>query len=152
MSNRYEASVASAAAPAAAAVFCEIRNAGSRRMLIEEIGVTLGAATASGVALARATAQGTGGASSGTGQAEDPSQPAATATGLFVNAFTLAPAFTAANAMRRIRLPATIGAGIIWTWPQSDRLIVPTSGSLVLFNNGAAAGSAATDIYVVWTE
>lgn len=152
MSNRYQASVASAAAPAAAAAFAEIRNGSSRRILIEEIGVTIGAATASGVALVRANAQGVGGASSGAGQAEDPGQAASTVTGLFVNAFTTAPTFTVANAMRRIRLPATIGSGIIWTWPQSDRLVVPASGSLVLFNNHSAAGAAATDIYVVWTE
>jgi hypothetical protein len=152
MSNRYEASVASAAAPAAAAAFFELRNGSSRRLLVEEIGVTIGAATASGVALVRANAQGTGGATSATGQAEDAGQAASTATGVFVNAFTSAPTFTAANTMRRIRLPATIGAGIIWTWPQSDRLVVPASGSIVLYNNHSAAGSAATDIYVIWTE
>src|SRR5687768_10116269 len=123
MSHRYSASVASAAAPTAAAAFMEFRNAATRRCYIYEIGVFLGAATASGVALVRANVQGTGGASSGTGQSEDSAAPAATASGLFVNAFTLAPTFTVANAIRRIRLPAAIGAGVIWSWPESDPLI-----------------------------
>ena len=152
MSDRYTASAASAAAPTAAAAFAEFRNAATRRCYVHEIGVFLGAATASGVALVRATAQGTGGASSGTGQPEDTNAPAATASGLFVAAFTLAPTFTAANAMRRIRLPAAIGAGLIWSWPESMPLIVPASASLVLFNNHSATGSAATDIYVCWSE
>lgn len=152
MSHHYEASAASAAGPAAGAAFAEFRNAATRRCYVYEIGVFLGAATASGVALVRANAQGVGGASSGTGQAADTNSPAATASGVFVNAFSTAPTFTVANAMRRMRLPAAIGAGIIWSWPESEALVVPTSGSLVLFNNHSAAGSAATDIYVVWSE
>lgn len=151
MSNRYEGSVRSAAAPAASAAFLEIRNTSARRLLIEEIGVTLGAATATGVGLVRATSQGTGGASTATPQAEDPSQAASPVT-LAVNAFTLAPTFTAANAMRRLTLPAAIGAGLIWTWPQSDRLIVPASGSLVLYNSHTAAGAAGIEVYVIHTE
>ena len=152
MSHRFVASAASAAAPAAAAPFAEFRNAATRRCYVYEVGVFLGAATASGAALARAGVQGTGGASSATGQAEDSAAPNATATGLFVNAFTVAPTFTAANTMRRVRLPAAIGAGIIWSWPESDPLIVPVSGSLVVYNNHSAAGAAATDVYIVWGE
>lgn len=151
MSNRYEASIRSAAAPAAAAAFLEIRNIASRRLLIEEIGITLGAATATGIGLVRATAQGTGGATTATGQPEDPSAPAATPT-VAVNAFTAAPTFTAANTMRRLTLPGAIGAGLIWTWPQSDRLVVPASGSIVLYNSHTAAGAAGIEAYVIWTE
>lgn len=150
--NRYGVSAASAAAPAAGAAFAEFRNAATRRVYIIEVGVFLGAATASGVGLVRATAQGTGGASSGTPQAGDPAAPTSSVSGLFVNAFTVAPTFTAANAVRRVRLPAAIGAGIIWSWPPGDPLIVPASGSMVLFNNHSAAGAAATDIYVVYYE
>lgn len=151
MSNRHEASVASAAAPAASAAYLEIRNTAARRLQIEEIIVSLSAATATGIGLVRATAQGTGGASTGAAQAEDPTQAASAAT-LAVNAFTSAPTFTAANAMRRMVLPAAIGAGVHWTWPQSDRLIVPVSGSLVLFNTLGTAGAAGIQITVVWTE
>lgn len=151
-SNRYGVSAASAAAPAAGAAFAELRNSASRRLFIQEIGVFIGAATASGVGVVRANVQGTGGASSGTGQPADTNSPASTLTGLFVNAFTVAPTFTAANAVRRIRLPAAIGAGIIWSFPSDMPLVVPASGSLVFFNNHSAAGAAATDIYVVYTE
>src|SRR5689334_6003172 len=127
MSNRQSASVQSAASVAAGAVFLEIR-AGARRMLIEELGVFSGAATAFRFGIVRASAQGTGGASTMTGTQEDPSQAAATGL-LAVNAFTTAPT-VGTNYLKRANLAAAIGAGIIWTWPQSDRLIVPASGSV----------------------
>ena len=47
---------------------------------------------------------------------------------------------------------AAVGGGIIWNWPGSDRLIVPTSGSLVVTNIAAATGSAIIDCYCVWIE
>lgn len=147
MSNRYEASVSVAAAPAAGANYCEFRNPAARRAQIEEIGVTLGAATATGVGLVRATTQGTAGTAQ-LGQAEDPSQAAADAS-IFHGTLTSLVAGT--NWMRRLLLPAAIGAGIIWQWPQSDRLIVPPSASLVLQNIHSAAGAASIHVYFVWT-
>ena len=152
MSRRYSATVTGAAGPAAGAAFAELRNSASRRLHIHEVGVFVGAATVLGVGLVRATAQGTGGAASGTGQAEDGAAPAATATGLFVSAFTVAPTFTAANALKRARIPAAIGNGLIWTWPEDSLLIVPVSSSLVLYNAHTAAGAAAFDVYVAWSE
>jgi hypothetical protein len=48
------------------------------------------------------------------------------------------------NFIRRIGLPATIGAGFIWTF--SDRgLVVPVSSSIILWNLSATGVS---DVYV----
>lgn len=148
MSNRYSAAVRISAAPAAAAVFAELR-AGARRLLVEEIGVFLGAATATGAGLVRATAQGTGGTAT-LGQAEDPGMVATTGN-LVAPAYTLAPT-AGANFLRRAIVGAAIGGGLIWTWPPQDRLVVPASGSLVLTNIAAAAGSAVIDVYAVFSE
>ena len=150
MSNRYEASSNTTAAVAANGPYFELRNTAARRMYVEEVGFFIGAATASRIALARATAQGTGGTLNMTGLAEDPNAPAAAGI-LATPAFTAAPTVGAVTTyLRRANLPAAIGAGVIWTWPQSDRLVVPPSGSLLMV--GLAAGSLTADFYVVWTE
>lgn len=149
MSSRYEAAIRIAAAPAANGVYAELRNSTTRRLQVEEIGVFLGAATATGAGLVRATTQGTGGTAT-LGQAEDPNQPAATAS-LVAPAYTVAPAAGTAF-LRRAIVGAAVGGGLIWTWPSSDRLIVPASGSIVLTNIAAAAGSAVIDVYAVWIE
>lgn len=149
MSNRYEAAVRVAAAPAIAAVYLELRNPAGRRIQIEEIGIFLNAATATGVGLIRATVQGTGGTAT-LGQAEDPSQSAAGAS-LVGSAYTAAPTI-GTTYLRRAMLPAAIGAGIIWTWPSSDRLILAASTSMCVANISAAAGAATIDAYAVWIE
>lgn len=150
MSNRYEAAISVAAAPAAGAAFAELRNTSARRILVEEVTVSLGAATATGLGVIRATAQGVGGASSTLGQAEDPNAPTGAAS-LFASAFTTAPTFGALW-MKRVTIGAAVGNLAGWTWPQSDRLIIPPSGSLVLVNIAAAAGAAAIHVNAVWTE
>lgn len=148
MSNRYEASGSTGSAVAANGAYMEIRNTSARRILVEEIGFFLGAATASRIALVRATAQGVGGTAM-VGLAEDPNAPAA-AGSVVAATFTTAPTASATAYLRRASLAASVGAGLIWTWPQSDRLIVPPSGSLLVV--GIAAGSASADFYAVWTE
>lgn len=149
MSNRYEAAIRVAAAPAVNGVYAELRNTSARRIQVEEIGIFLGAATATGAGLVRATTQGTGGTAT-LGQAEDPNQ-ATGAASLVAPAFTVAPAAGTAF-LRRAIIGAAIGGGIIWTWPSSDRLILPPSGSVVLTNIAAAIGSAVIDCYAVWME
>lgn len=150
MSNRYEAAISVAAAPAAGAAFAELRNTSARRLLLEEITVSLGAATATGLGIIRATAQGAGGASSTLGQAEDPNAPAAAAS-LFASAFTTAPTFGALW-MKRATIGAAVGNLLGWTWPGTDRLIIPPSGSLVLVNIAGAAGAASIHVSATWVE
>lgn len=151
MSTRYHASTFTSAAPAANAPFFELRvPSGGRRAYVEELGIFIGSATATNVALVRTTAQGAGGANSMIGLPEEPAN-VATTTSVQSNAFTTAPTFTAANAGRRAHFPAAVGAGVIWTWPQSDRLVVVAGGSLVLFTP-TIAGAALISTYCIWTE
>lgn len=72
-----------------------------------------------------------------TPQAEDTSSAAATCTGQ-VAASTKPTAPT--NYIRRFGIPATIGAGIIWSFPEG--LIVPTGpAELVVFNIGTSTST-----------
>ena len=147
--NRYEAAGVTSAAPAIGAAFAELRNTAARRLLVEEIGISLGAATATNIALHRSTAQGAGGTAL-VGLQEDPNQTAAAAS-LVMSAFTTAPTFTATAMLRRFSLPGAIGAGVIWTFAKTDRLVIPPSTSLVIATP-TIAGAAAINVYVIWVE
>lgn len=56
----------------------------------------------------------------------------------------------AAVASRRGVIPATIGSGLMWLWPETAPLNVPPSLSAMLRNDGAL-GPAVTWV-LVWTE
>jgi hypothetical protein len=144
---RYSASVRTPAA-AAGAAYADLRTAATDRAFVTEIGIFTSAATATSLGLIRPLTVGT--ASTTTlGQAEDPGNPAGTAT--IGSAWSVAPTIAASPIyLRRIALPATQAAGVIWTWP-APGLVVSVSSSLILWNFGAAAG-AACDVYIAWDE
>ncbi len=120
-----------------------IAGAGNNPALME-CGLTLGAATASTYALARST---NSPAQTGTTalQGEDPSLPAAKTTAAVT--WSIAPTFT--YALRRIQLPATIGLGIIWTFPRGIRMLA-AAANLMIWN--LATNSANTNIHWVVDE
>lgn len=126
----------------------ELRSGSSDRLHIREIGIFMGAATASVFGLGRPAAIGVTPTSPVTCQAEDTGDPAGTAqTAVAWGTKPTAP--TSSIYLRRIGLPAAIGAGVIWTWPDGPGLIVPVSSSIVIYNlntNGVA------DIYVRYEE
>jgi len=120
-------------------------KAGSaNRPAIMEMSLNLGAATASTYGVGRAGNTPTQ-TSAVLLQAEDPGDPAA-ATGCAV-AWSVAPTIPALF-LRRVSLPATIGAGIIWTFPRG--LVLATSASLLVWN--LATNSASVNIHVVADE
>lgn len=110
-------------------------RAPTRQSRLWEMGITLNAATASLVSLFRNTAGGySANASSSVGQQENPTDAAGTS--LVDTGWSTAPTINAASRLRRYQLPATIGAGLIWT-----------------FRNGIwVRGATATDILVLWNE
>lgn len=126
----------------AAAMDC--KAAATNTPNIMEVGLSLGAATASTYGLGRA-----GNTPTQTApvllQAEDPSKPAAL-TGCAV-AWSVAPTVPA-QMFRRIGLPATIGAGVIWTFPRGLSLAV--SASMLIWN--LATNSASTNAWWVVDE
>lgn len=112
--------------------------------LIYEIGINLGAATASTYGFGRA-----GNTPTQTSPVvvlpENPSFPTGQ-TGMAV-AWSVAPTVPTQFA-RRIFLPATIGAGIIWTFPRGYALATSASG--LIWN--LAASSASTNVHWVVDE
>lgn len=111
---------------------------------IKEIGINLLTATASTYGLGRS-----GNVPTQTTpvllQAEDPSAAACSA-GCAV-AWSVAPTVPAAF-FRRVSLPPTVGAGVIWTFPRSLKVAVSTS--MLLWN--LATNSASTNVWWVGEE
>ena len=115
------------------------------RPRIMECGIFLGAATASTYGLQRSTALGTR-TSPVALVPEDPAD--ATLTGITL--WDMAVAFSAeptesGTDLRRIAVPASIGAGVVFTFPRG--LVIAASGSLVIVN--LATNSAAVDVHFV---
>lgn len=124
------------------ASFDVLAGSGARGRLME-FGFFLGAATASTYGLNRPTAVGTRTAPVAL-LAEDPDDPASECDTAL--AWSVQPTF-ATDDMRRIGLPATIGTGVIWTFPKG--MIIDTSASIALVNR---ATNGVVDAYCVVDE
>lgn len=114
---------------AASGLLAQLRTGASRDARIFEIGVFQNSATAAAVTilLNRPTAVGATFTSTGTGQPMDNVSGAGVA--VVDTAATTAPTF-AANDMRQFAVPATNGAGVIWTFPEG--IVVPISSAIAL--------------------
>lgn len=123
----------------------DIKSASTNAPRIMEIGLNLGAATASTYGIGRA-----GNTPTQTSpvllQAENPGDPAFL-SGMAV-AWSVAPTVPT-QFFRRASLPATIGAGVIWTFPYGLALAV--SASLMVPWN-LATNSASINSHVVAQE
>lgn len=119
-----------------AAAAMDLKAASTNTPSIMEIGLNLGAATASTYGLGRSSNVPTQTAPVLV-QAEDPSKPAGL-SGCAV-AWSVAPTVPA-QFLRRIALPATVGAGVIWTFPRG--LVLAVSASMLLWNLATNAASA----------
>lgn len=127
-----------------AASAADILAASTNSPKIMEIGVNLGAATASTYGLGRAgnTPVQTSGIAV---LAENPADP----TGLSKVAVAWGTAPTVpTNFFRRISLPATIGSGVIWTFPRG--LTVAISAAMEFWN--LATNSASVNVNWVVDE
>jgi hypothetical protein len=120
----------------------ELRGS-TRRLQVFQIGITLQAATASTFGIGRPANTPAG----GTNNVAPPGDPADAATGAsnILAGWSTAPT-APATFFRRIGFPATIGSGIIFTFRQ---LILPISGSLVLWNLSAVGVS---DLFIIFEE
>jgi hypothetical protein len=130
---------------AAAGLLCQLRAGAARDVRIWEIGVFSTTAIAGEVGLIRPSVVGATFTSSAVGAAEDSIAGAGVA--VVDTAATTAPTI-GTNYMRRIQLPATIGAGVIWTFPLG--INIPTSGSMALWQISAAA--VTYDVYFTYDE
>ncbi|MDQ2995458.1 MAG: hypothetical protein M3R61_00160 [Chloroflexota bacterium] len=135
---------------AAGAPFATIKAGAGSRMKIREIGISLVTGVASDIALAR-SATATTTPTIILGQAIDPADPAGIG-GIAVAWTTIGTANLIS--IRRMQFPATVAAGVIWTWSDDNPLTVPSpaaTGELMFVNRGAGV-CATFDIYVSWTE
>ena len=132
----------SASGTAAAEIIAGANNA--YRLL--EFGVTINAATASTYGLGQPAAKGTTPGTSSTVIAEDAGNTTAGASQVALSWGTAPTAPT--NFLRRVSLPGTIGAGIVWTFPRGRQQLKAVTD--VLWN--LAASSAGADIWVVVDE
>jgi hypothetical protein len=113
------------------------------RAKIMEIGFFLGAATASTIGLGRPAAIGITPTSPVDFLPEDPND--VLASGVVQSALAWATPPTIPTAfVRRISLPATVGVGVIWTFPTG--LVIPVSSGIVLWN---LAENSVLDAYAV---
>ncbi|MHA1481891.1 MAG: hypothetical protein ACTSQA_00450 [Candidatus Heimdallarchaeaceae archaeon] len=115
-----------------AAAAWEIRTGATPgRVKVIEIGLFLAAATASIIGLGRPAVTGITPTTPVDFLPEDPDDVIATGIAQSSLAWGTGPTVPT-EFIRRIALPATIGTGVIWTFPEG--LIIPVSDSLVLWN------------------
>ncbi len=120
----------------------DARAAASHKPKIMEVGLSMNAATASVYGLGRPAAAGTQTTPVVWLDEADGEAPAGVISSAV--AFSGAPTVPT-QFLRRVSTPATIGAGIIWTFPRG--LGLPESGNIVLWNITAAA--ATSDVWGV---
>jgi hypothetical protein len=130
----------------AAGRLAEFRTTSTDRAFVREIGVSVGVAGAAPtIGLIRANAIGVTPTSPKTVQAADPGDPAGTVT--TATAWATAPTLAATPIyLRRIALPANLGAGWVWTFGPEE-LVIPVSGSLLI---DLISLSAATATAIDW--
>lgn len=137
----------------AAGRLAEIRTAATDKVYIRELGVSVGVAGAAAtIGIIRPAAIGVTPTAPKTGQAEDPASPAGTAQSAV--AWTTAPTLPATPVyMRRVGLPASVGAGWVWTWNPGEELVIPVSSSVLIDLIAlSAAAATAIDFYAKWVE
>ena len=122
----------------------EIRTAATPgRAKIIELGFFLVAATATTIGLGRPAAIGITPTTPVDFLPEDPNNVIASGVVQSSLAWGTGPTIPTAF-LRRISLPATIGTGVIWTFPEG--LIIPVSSSVILWN---LAANSVLDAYAV---
>lgn len=140
----YSLSQRTASGTAATAAW-EVRSTSTNKPKVMEVGLSINAATASVFGLGRPGAIGVTPTSPQTFLDEaDGNAPAGLTT--CAVAWGTGPTVPA-NFLRRASTPATIGAGVIWTFPRG--LGLPISGSFVLWNIGT---NSVADVWAVVDE
>ena len=136
-----------------AVVLAEVRTAATERIYITEIGVSVGVAGASPtIGLIRRNALGITPTSPKLGQARDPADAVSVSSSAV--AWGTPPTLPGTPIyLRRVTLPAQLGAGWVWTFPFGSELVVPVSDAILL-NMVAISSAVATaiDFYFVWRE
>lgn len=126
----------------------ELIAGATQRIRLRELAIFLAAATASTYGLGRPAAIGVTPTTPVLGQAEDPADAAAAAKTAVAWA-TRPTVPTSSIYIRRFSMPAAIGAGIIWTWPDGPGLVIANGASLALYS---LATNGVIDVHARWEE
>jgi hypothetical protein len=145
----FYAAAASKAAPATLTAIAGIRPAAGADVQVREIGVFNSTAVASSVGLIRSLTAGTA-STSMLGQAQDPQRPASACN--FDTAWSGAGTVSTAGYLRKVVLPATIGAGIIWTFGPGELWAKNGATTQLFLWNFSGSTDAALEVYAVWDE
>jgi hypothetical protein len=139
---RFEVSNSKAGTNTANTIMWQFKTAASSRARIFEIALSLAAITTNGPSwrLARSATVGT---SSATAAAEEQDPGGGAATAVLDTAWSANPTLAAVN-LRQYATPATVGSGIVWTWPDHRPLIIPLSSGLCIVNSTATGASTGT--------
>ena len=140
----YSISQRTSSGTAATAAWEIISTSAQVRPAILELGLTQNAATAGVFGLGRPQAKGVTPTTPQTSLAEDYNEVAGNTT--VAVAWGTGPTVPL-NFFRRISCPATIGAGVIWTFPRG--LIIQSNFSIVLW---VIATAPVVDVYAVTNE
>lgn len=147
----YEVGFASVAATTGAA-YSSFKGDTGASAFLRETGSFCNAATASSLLLGR-PANTPVDTTTTVGNAVNPDASEA-AVGRIASTWSTAPT-TPTVVFRRILLPATIGAGIIWVWNPGEEIVTSktagTTNWVVWWNYGAGTGSVLNQ-YVKWVE
>ncbi len=131
-------------ATAAAAASWEVRTTTTKRAQILEIGISQVTAVAGTYGIGRPQAIGVTPTTPQTVLQEDPGEPAGTVTAAV--AWGTGPTVPL-NFFRRVTCPATIGAGVIWTFPRG--LFIAVSSSIIVW---ILATAPVCDVWCVENE
>lgn len=143
----YSASATKTSGAAAGWVFQIRQPATNRDLRLTELGLYSTTAAAGTYGLVRSSTVGATFTTTVLGQAHDPQ--AAAATGTIDTAITTAPApVSTTNFWRTAVFPATLGSGVIWTWPYGINVVA--GGGIIIYQTTAAA--VGLSIYACWTE
>ncbi len=127
----------SKAAPATGTFVSQLRTSSTKDLRLWEVGCFASSAVSLSVGLIRSLTLGTT-PTTVVPQAEDSSTGTTAATVCDTVIAGTQPTITANTYFKKAVLPGTIGAGIIWTFP--DGLVVPVSAGIMLWNFGAGTG------------
>lgn len=149
--SRYDVTHTKAGVNTANTIMWQLRAASTQRVELLELGVAVSTgppSTNPQFRLVRAATLGTSTATV-TPQPEDPGN--APAVTLLDTTWSTAPTL-AANDLRSFPVPASIGAGIVWTWYDKP-LTIPISGGLCIVNlNATGATLGSFSIYAYFNE
>jgi hypothetical protein len=150
--GRFEAAnVSSLTTATADAPLVALRAPAAEVMKLVELGIMLTGATSSVLGLARATTASVTPATTKPGR--NLHKGGADSGSLLVSSWTTAPVIST-NYLRQAVLPAAIGAGIVWTWPQDRPLEVGDGIAIteVVITNLVAIAPSVFRYWAIWED